>query len=562
MVFFNEKKFACQTCIKGHRSSGCKHTDRPLFEIKKKGRPVTQCDHCRELRKTKQVHVRCQCGSKEDTASPPASNKRIGEQPLPTFPHGISQESLSPSNQHRIPPSIVQTTNPCSCETGGECHCSTPRSSYKPKFKRNPTITRNIGSVVSGVPDDPSISRHQLPLGNAQISDLQSPYSQSGHDELGTYPSFDDSTSNHRPDLEIWNDNQLNDGAYPAPSQSQRDPGQYDPNANIYSEQASLQAPAPPVSPASNSPICNCGMICHCPGCADHPGPGRFPSAASECSIGCSTGLGCLNEPPHHHARTHAHVPSTFNPYQGASSPSHFYPPGHIGRLANNGSSGSIPVSLSTSSTTYPSTISFHTMSSATSFNTSAASHLDGSVNYSHAPTWSSGTSTPVVPEPSRRTSFAISGERDASSPSSLAPPHAFSASQAHNNREIPQPSPSPIYPSSQPQAFPVDNNQTSSSHLHFPFRSNRNSNTNGPETASTSTSKPSVVRRGFQRLLPRNPPELAPNPGRDAAFIHPMHHLPPTGHVSIPSSHSKALRGETAAALNRSTMMPYNSLM
>ncbi|KAF9647088.1 hypothetical protein BDM02DRAFT_3072915, partial [Thelephora ganbajun] len=49
------------TCIKGHRSSACKHTDRPLFEIQKKGRPVTQCSHCRELRKTKQVHIKCNC---------------------------------------------------------------------------------------------------------------------------------------------------------------------------------------------------------------------------------------------------------------------------------------------------------------------------------------------------------------------------------------------------------------------------------------------------------------------------------------------------------------------
>src|SRR5258707_4553600 len=53
-----------ETCIKGHRSSSCKHSDRPLFEIKKKGRPVTQCEHCRELRKTKQVHVKCLCESK------------------------------------------------------------------------------------------------------------------------------------------------------------------------------------------------------------------------------------------------------------------------------------------------------------------------------------------------------------------------------------------------------------------------------------------------------------------------------------------------------------------
>ena len=58
-----------ETCIKGHRSSACKHTDRPLFEIKKKGRPVTQCDHCRELRKTKQVHVKCLCGVQETSSN-------------------------------------------------------------------------------------------------------------------------------------------------------------------------------------------------------------------------------------------------------------------------------------------------------------------------------------------------------------------------------------------------------------------------------------------------------------------------------------------------------------
>lgn len=67
--------FSSETCIKGHRSSACKHTDRPLFEIKKKGRPVTQCEHCRELRKTKQVHVKCLCESKDDPSSSSSSSQ-------------------------------------------------------------------------------------------------------------------------------------------------------------------------------------------------------------------------------------------------------------------------------------------------------------------------------------------------------------------------------------------------------------------------------------------------------------------------------------------------------
>ncbi|KAI8967596.1 copper fist DNA binding domain-containing protein, partial [Mycotypha africana] len=55
------RKYACIKCIKGHRSSKCTHNDRELFEIKKKGRPITQCANCRLLRKTRQLHIKCQC---------------------------------------------------------------------------------------------------------------------------------------------------------------------------------------------------------------------------------------------------------------------------------------------------------------------------------------------------------------------------------------------------------------------------------------------------------------------------------------------------------------------
>jgi hypothetical protein len=54
-----------ESCIKGHRSSSCHHTDRPLFEIKKKGRPVSQCEKCRELRQSRRVHSKCNCPQDE-----------------------------------------------------------------------------------------------------------------------------------------------------------------------------------------------------------------------------------------------------------------------------------------------------------------------------------------------------------------------------------------------------------------------------------------------------------------------------------------------------------------
>ncbi|CAO3697225.1 unnamed protein product [Rhizopus microsporus] len=60
-MLINGIKFACNTCVKGHRSSTCKHFERPLIEIRKKGRPVSQCVYCRDLRKAKQIHVKCNC---------------------------------------------------------------------------------------------------------------------------------------------------------------------------------------------------------------------------------------------------------------------------------------------------------------------------------------------------------------------------------------------------------------------------------------------------------------------------------------------------------------------
>ncbi|KAJ2336932.1 hypothetical protein GGI00_000548 [Coemansia sp. RSA 2681] len=69
MIFLDGKKFACSACIRGHRASSCNHSSRELTEIRPKGRPVTQCERCRQLRKTRKAHVKCLC-SEMDSASP------------------------------------------------------------------------------------------------------------------------------------------------------------------------------------------------------------------------------------------------------------------------------------------------------------------------------------------------------------------------------------------------------------------------------------------------------------------------------------------------------------
>ena len=65
MIFWDEKRFACDSCIKGHRATKCLHIKKSLTEIKTKGRPNTQCPTCREKRQSKNGHPhhKCRCGS-------------------------------------------------------------------------------------------------------------------------------------------------------------------------------------------------------------------------------------------------------------------------------------------------------------------------------------------------------------------------------------------------------------------------------------------------------------------------------------------------------------------
>lgn len=64
-MIIDGEKWACDACVRGHRVSNCHHSDRPLQHINKKGRPVSQCTHCRSMRKSRAAHVRCECGSEK-----------------------------------------------------------------------------------------------------------------------------------------------------------------------------------------------------------------------------------------------------------------------------------------------------------------------------------------------------------------------------------------------------------------------------------------------------------------------------------------------------------------
>ncbi|KAJ5380765.1 uncharacterized protein N7496_003193 [Penicillium cataractarum] len=97
-MLIDGEKWACEACVRGHRVSSCHHSDRPLTHINKKGRPVSQCSHCRGLRKSRTTHVKCECGDKKKkTDSDSHGDKR-----------DLKQDSL-----HR-----------CGCSHGQRCICA------------------------------------------------------------------------------------------------------------------------------------------------------------------------------------------------------------------------------------------------------------------------------------------------------------------------------------------------------------------------------------------------------------------------------------------------------
>jgi len=135
MVFVNGQKFACESCIKGHRSSGCHHTERVLFKIEKKGRPSTQCDKCRQLRKTQNYHGRCNCSGDSSASASSSKSSRSAKRTmtskistLSAYPNGL-KDILDASSEITLtgahPKQRVDTLlNPCDCsDPYSRCHC-------------------------------------------------------------------------------------------------------------------------------------------------------------------------------------------------------------------------------------------------------------------------------------------------------------------------------------------------------------------------------------------------------------------------------------------------------
>lgn len=170
-MYINGLKYACSTCIKGHRSSHCSHVDRPLFEIRKKGRPVTQCTFCRDLRKTKQVHIKCACTDKKGIDATNNNPLLIYRNNSSCSPKSLTSSS-SPVANDIMTMDVCQDKKPTTNAAVNPDQCTCP--STNAAATTTTTITTTTTATATFTKNEPMIKSSSSNLGFNQYQQSSS----------------------------------------------------------------------------------------------------------------------------------------------------------------------------------------------------------------------------------------------------------------------------------------------------------------------------------------------------------------------------------------------------
>ncbi|KAK5956689.1 hypothetical protein OHC33_002175 [Knufia fluminis] len=108
--------------------------NRKLLHVNKKGRPVSQCPHCRSLRKSRSQHVRCECHDKSHAKEDCPHLKDIQE-------------------QNGSPP------NACCCGHGERCTCSLKKEPYLD------TVPEELSHMLNQAKEKET-QKHRAPIAN------------------------------------------------------------------------------------------------------------------------------------------------------------------------------------------------------------------------------------------------------------------------------------------------------------------------------------------------------------------------------------------------------------
>ncbi|BGP43216.1 copper-binding transcription factor [Rhodotorula kratochvilovae] len=186
-MYIDGVKFACEACIRGHRQASCSHADRPLREIARRGRPVTACAHCRELRKMNNSHRTCSHQERADVPDVLLKTLPNGANDLQSFTLVRRASSArSHSSISSAAPSAASVSQRTTASTGAKSTASTPDQDLatvgrKKSLSRPASVSRRSSSARDKKPHD--LAHGHLADHPTHVSSVYSPYPQHGPKE-------------------------------------------------------------------------------------------------------------------------------------------------------------------------------------------------------------------------------------------------------------------------------------------------------------------------------------------------------------------------------------------
>ncbi|KAJ6146108.1 hypothetical protein N7497_008090 [Penicillium chrysogenum] len=173
-MLIDGQKWACEACIRGHRVTSCKHHDRPLIRIKRKGRPFATCTMCNATPCTSPIeHARAKRDAELKCPKKSSSGRIHRQNPngfLPIAPR--PGPGPSPTGSISAGKTVV-TTSKSKSRSGSKSACSTSSASSPGKT----TIYHDALGDWSG--SDGSVSRvdsarHTVSFSGSAVPGLES----------------------------------------------------------------------------------------------------------------------------------------------------------------------------------------------------------------------------------------------------------------------------------------------------------------------------------------------------------------------------------------------------
>ncbi|KAL4981058.1 copper fist DNA binding domain-containing protein [Aspergillus desertorum] len=145
-MLIDGEKWACEACVRGHRTSTCKHHDRPLIHINRKGRPFSTCSICN--------CTPCNSPDKHNRLRREADLKMRSEQNRGSGRHGHSHARPGPALlpiAPRPPSSPPAPINATAIQPSSRSEYHDSRDYQPPDASRVTTSTpRAIAAAVAG----------------------------------------------------------------------------------------------------------------------------------------------------------------------------------------------------------------------------------------------------------------------------------------------------------------------------------------------------------------------------------------------------------------------------